>query len=837
MKSEKNTKSFSCKLPHAIGLSLLSLCMITALQNNGWADDDIQFNTDVLDVKDRGNIDLSQFSNKNYIMPGDYAFTVKINQNQIPEQKISIFNVGDSKKDTKVCFSPDLVSKLGFKDEYLKKMPIWHKQDCQDIQILEGVEVHPDLGTGVISISVPQAYLEYATENWVPTSLWDNGIPGVLADYNLNFLANKNNDEQETNNVSGNGTFGGNLGAWRARADWQANYDDQNDDNSTQKSWSWSRFYLYRPLPALKSKLTLGEDYLNSDMFDSFRFAGASLISDDNMLPPNLRGYAPEVTGIAHTNAKVTISQEGRVIYETQVAAGPFDIQDLSEAVSGTLDVHVQEQDGSVQNFKVNTASIPYLARPGSVRYKIYAGKPMDYDRHSEGDNFGSGEFSWGVTNGWSLYGGLLGSKDYSSEAVGIGRDLMVLGAIALDITHSDASLDNEQRQGQSYRLSYSKRFDETGSEVTFAGYRFSDKDFMSYSDFLDYISEDDDFMQSKEMYTMTFSQNIDSLGLSAYINYSHETYWNNPAEDRYNISLSRYFDVGKYKNINLSVNAYRNKFDGDNDDGLYISLSVPWGDTGTLSLDSSVNGQNNSNLLGYSDRFNNGDNYRVQAGASESGASFNGYYDHPGDMAEISTSLDYQGNQYQSAGVTLRGGMTATAHGAALHRSSKMGGTRMMVDAGEAADIPVQGYGSDVHTNMFGKAVVTDVSDYSKSILRLDLDHMPDNADASTSVEEDALTEGAIGYRKFNVVSGLKGMAVIRLSDGSYPPFGATVYNADKQEVGIVSDEGQIYLSGIRPGAKMQVEWNGSEQCSLSLPDKLEGGKNLESLFLPCQS
>lgn len=147
------------------------------------------------------------------------------------------------------------------------------------------------------------------------------------------------------------------------------------------------------------------------------------------MLPPNLRGYAPEVTGVAKTNAKVTISQQGRVIYETQVAAGPFAIQDLNNAVAGMLDVRVQEQDGSVQTFKVSTASIPYLTRPGSVRYKVFAGKPTSYDHSTEGDTFGSGEFSWGISNGWSLYGGAVSSNDYLSLAAGIGRDLMVLGA------------------------------------------------------------------------------------------------------------------------------------------------------------------------------------------------------------------------------------------------------------------------------------------------------------------------------------------------------------------------------------------------------------------------
>ncbi|WP_273876738.1 fimbria/pilus outer membrane usher protein, partial [Serratia marcescens] len=67
----------------------------------------------------------------------------------------------------------------------------------------------------------------------------------------------------------------------------------------TDKQFDWSRYYAYRAIPALRSRLTMGEDYLNSDIFDSLRFTGVSLRSDDSMLPPNLRGYAPEVTGVA----------------------------------------------------------------------------------------------------------------------------------------------------------------------------------------------------------------------------------------------------------------------------------------------------------------------------------------------------------------------------------------------------------------------------------------------------------------------------------------------------------------------------------------------------------
>ena len=83
-------------------------------------------------------------------------------------------------------------------------------------------------------------------------------------------------------------------------------------------------------------------------------------------------------------------------------------------------------------------------------------------------------------------------------------------------------------------------------------------------------------------------------------------------------------------------------------------------------------------------------------------------------------------------------------------------------------------------------------------------------------------LTEGAIGYRRFEVIAGEKAMAVIKLADGSEPPFGATVRNARQQETGIVNDGGSIYLSGIKAGESMTVHWEGAAQCTVQLPMSL---------------
>ncbi|HIF6626339.1 TPA: outer membrane usher protein [Serratia marcescens] len=821
----------------------LSVSVVLALGLIGWlpgaSAEDIQFNVDVLDVNDRKNIDLSQFSRSGYVMPGTYSMVIHVNKSDLPEQPVAFYAPDDDPRGSRVCVSRGLVEQLGLKAAMLTSLTWWHQDECLDEASLAGMEARGDLSSSALYLSIPQAYLEYTSEDWDPPSRWDEGIPGVLLDYNLNAQTqHQQQSGSSQHGLNGNGAAGANLGAWRLRADWQADLRYQSGE-STEKRLDWSRYYAYRALPALRAKLTLGEDYLDSGLFDSFRFGGVSLRSDDNMLPPNLRGYAPEVVGVAKSNARVTISQQGRVLYDTQVAAGPFRIQDLNDAVSGDLDVRVEEQDGSVQEFKMSTASIPYLTRPGSLRYKLAAGKPADMDHRYRGPLFTTGEFSWGVSNGWSLFGGALLGGDYSAAALGIGRDLMVLGALSFDVTQSRAKLpySGETLTGGSYRLSYSKSFDELDSQVTFAGYRFSEQNFMSMSEYLDARQYGQRVGNSKEMYTITYNQQLRDLGLSAYLNFSHQTYWDRPANDRYSLTMARYFDAGNLKNLSLSLSAYRNRYNESNDDGMYLSLSVPWGNSGTLSYNTTFDRRDNTHRAGYYDRIDDRSNYQLSAGGSRSGLSMSGYYNRDGDMARMSANASYQQDRYSAFGVSAQGGMTLTAEGGALHRSNMAGGTRLLLDTEGVAGVPVRGYGRAMATNRWGKAVVTDVNSYYRNKASIDLDKLGDNAEATRSVVQATLTEGAIGYRKFAVIAGEKAMAVIKLADGSEPPFGATVLNARKQETGIVNDGGSVYLSGIQAGERMTVRWNGAAQCEVQLPAPLPQGMLMTTLLLPCSS
>jgi outer membrane usher protein PapC len=821
------------------------------LPSTAMASGDIEFNTDVLDLSDRTNIDLSRFARSGFILPGTYSMVVQINNQAMAEQSVAFYPPDNDPKGSQACLSPALVDLLGLKVSSAAELKWWKGHDCLDIESLPGMEVSGDLATSTLNISVPQAYLEYSAINWDPPSRWDEGVPGLLIDYNMTVQSRYQKNDGTRNNFTGNGTVGANAGAWRLRADWQGRVEKGLDSGyGDPQQLEWSRYYAYRAVPALKARLTVGEDYLYSDLFDSFRYTGAALVSDASQLPPNLRGYAPEVVGVAKTNARVVISQKGRVLYETLVAAGPYRIQDLNDAVSGTLDVRVEEQDGSVHTFQIDTAGIPYLTRPGQVRYKLALGRPSDLQYGANGNFFGTGEFSWGVSNGWSLFGGAITDNNYRALSVGAGRDLLAFGAVSLDVTQSHASVWNQALSGKSYRLQYSKHFEQYDSQVTFAGYRFSEKNYLSMSEYLDASHyglngelggiENVEIIEgwkpigdSKSLYTVTLNKQFRDLGATVYASYNKQTYWGRPDTQRWNLSMSRYFNLGTVRNMSLSLNMYRSQEYAYKDSGMALTVSLPLGRSGTLSLDGSRTSGKESYATRYSDRLDERNSYQLSA--SDNATS--GYLSHIGDQADIDLSASTQQGNGRTLSASVRGGGTLTPYGAALHRTNAVGGTRLMIDSGGVPDVPVRGYGVSTRTNIFGKAVISDISSYQRTAASVDLESLPSNVEATQSVTQLTLTEGAIGYRSLEVIAGEKAMAVLRLPDGSSPPFGATVKNLKQQDTGIVNDGGAVYLSGIQAGEQMIVSWSGLEQCLLTLPVVLPADSLSDALQLRCQS
>lgn len=791
---------------------------------------DIEFNTSLLDVKDKASIESGAFKNAGFIVPGNYTMKLVVNNVLIGERKVRFYEL--SKSSSQLCLTAELVNDLGLKRSELERLLaipphfISNEQACYDPAALDGMVIKGEISKDTLTISIPQAYRDYVSDFWDPPSRWDEGENGALLDYGFNLQDNRSTQSKNTS-ASIYGVVGLNVGVWRLRSDWQARYQHHealSEKEHAQSEWDVSRVYAYRALPELGSKLLVGEQDLANSMFDGFKFSGASVVTDDNMLPPNLRGYSPEVVGIAKSNAKVVISQQGRVIYETQVASGPFRIQDISSAVSGTLDVLVEEQDGSVQKFQVNTAHIPYLSRPGAVRYKFNIGKVSSQLHELDGPVFASSEFSWGVSNGWSLLGGALLSDNYDALSIGIGRDLMQFGAISFDMTESRASLESGIKTGASYRINYSKNFEEHDSQVAFAGYRFSEQDFMNMNDFIVTQQLGDSYHGgAKEMYSVVLSKQFKAANMGAYINYTHQSYWSQVDNNRVSLSLSHYFDVMDWRGLTASLTAYHNERISSTDDGMYFSLSVPFGLNKHVSYNTSSIGGEVKNSVSFSEQFDERSSYSVTASESSAGESASGFYTHTGDKSTLMANASYQTDGSRAVGMSLHGGITMTGDGFALHRVGMMGGSRIMVDTDGIGGIPVHANGPVTFTDANGKAVVADVSSYYRQRTSIDVDQLSDEAEPiGTPVSMSTLTEGAIGYRHFDILSGSKRMLNLAKSDGSAVPFAAEVFNSKGQQLGMVGDGGMVYLVGLHDGEVVEARWGDGLHCHFYLPSPL---------------
>ncbi|WP_320723146.1 fimbria/pilus outer membrane usher protein [Enterobacter sp. 262D3] len=807
----------------------------------------VEFNTDVLDAADKSNIDISRFSRAGYIMPGHYQMQVMVNEQPISQSAMTVAFIEprdsvDTKPLPRACLSAEMVDKMALNPAAREKVTLWNNGQCADFSALKGVDIRPDPAASILHVNIPQALLEYTDATWLPPSRWDNGIPGLLLDYNLNGNVSKQTHGNTTQSLSYSGTVGANASAWRLRADYQGNLNKSSGSgHGTTSRSDWSRFYMYRAIPRLQAKLTLGENYINSAIFDSWRYTGATLESDDRMLPPKLRGYAPQVSGIADTNARVVISHQGRILYDSTVPAGAFTIQDIDSSVRGTLDVEVIEQNGRKKTFQVNTAYVPYLTRPGQIRYKLASGRSLSPQSHeNEGPVFAAGEASWGLTNSWSLYGGATIAGDYNALAIGAGHDMNQFGTLSLDATQSVSKPGGTfgTLSGKSWRASYSKRFDEVNTDINFAGYRFSEKDYMTMQQYLNARYRNDFRGRSKELYTSTINKNFTDLNLSVSLQYSYQTFWDRAADNYYTLSVNRYFDAFGFRNISAGLTASRSTFGGAPNDSLFLRLSLPWG-SGTASYTGNLSNDRYSQTVGYSDTLNDGlDSYSLNAGSTsggkyqDDGAQFNGYYSHRSPLANMSVNASYAQSQYSQMGISLSGGATITGKGAAIHAGGLNGSTRLLVDTDGIADVPVNG--GQVSTNRWGIGVVTDMSSYYRSSTSIDLNKLPDDIEATRSIVESTLTEGAIGYSVFEVRKGARLFAVLRQADGSHPPFGASVTNSKGNELGMIGDSGLAWLSGVVPGESLNVSWDGRAQCAVSIPHRITPE---QQLLLPCKA
>ncbi|MFM0203875.1 fimbrial biogenesis outer membrane usher protein [Paraburkholderia fungorum] len=818
----------------------------------------VQFDTTFLRTDPKQTVDVTRFARGNMVSAGVYSVDLWVNDVRVARQDVR-FVAASEGQSAHPCFSRPMLEKLGVDfakvgaDTGVKvaehasaaagaandthdaagaeAAPVSAQSDKTAVAAA-GADECVDLGATVpgatvdfnfeeqkLVLSVPQKYMRNAARGYVPPDMWQTGVNAGFVSYNANTYHTAGSGTQSTQSYLGLNA-GVNIGAWHFR----------HQSSLSQATGQGTHFdniatYLQHDVAALKSQVTVGDGYTTGDVFDSVQFRGAQIATDDRMLPESLRGYAPVVRGTAESNARVTVRQNGQVIYETSVSPGPFEINDLyATGYGGNLDVTVTEADGRTKTFTVPFASVAQSLRPGTTRFSVTAGELRNSTLETK-PNFAQFTLQRGLTNLVTAYGGAVAANGYVAADVGAALNTK-FGAFSADVTGAQTQIPNQSTmRGTSLRIGYSKFIDPTDTNIAVAAYRYSTAGFMNLSDAASVRDlamrggDTNSVYRQRNRFQLTVNQNLKDHG-TVFLSASSQQYWNHGGSDTF--YQAGYTNSFKYGTYSITAGRTRNS-DGSMSNQYMLSTTLPLGhsqhaplmSTNLSSSGGSTNLQANvSGSLGDSNQYsyNAYGTYGSGNGNSSANTGVSGAWRAPYAQMTASASAG-SGSSQVSAGVSG----TVVAHPGGVTLSQTVGDTFGIVEAPGAAGASVSS-APGVKLNSRGYAVVPYLTPYGMNTVDIDPKGTSTDVEFESTSEQAVPRLGSVVMIKYKTVSGRA--ALIRapqLGDKALP-FGVDVVDGNGHNVGVVAQDSRIFARGLEDKGSLFVKWGeaAAEQCRI---------------------
>lgn len=830
------------RLPTLLGFLLLSSPWI-ALANNAVDSPELvreqSGGYDTSLIRGAGHSDLSRIGKgQASVLPGTYDLDTIVNGDGVGRLKVELKSAPPS-SELQPCITLDMLQRIGLARRYLDALVEQGAAECVNLQLLDAQAVAAlELEQLRLTLSIPQMYLEQARRGYVDSSYWDRGVNAGFVNYQANARHDLRHGEGQSSFFLGLSN-GLNLGGWRLRNESSLM---RNQHQSTK--FSSNRSFVQRDVMALKSQASAGELYSNGQVFDSVRFQGVQLSSDEGMLADSERGYAPVVRGVAETNATVEVRQNGYMLSSTQVPPGPFLLKDIYPSGSnGDLEVTIIEANGSRRVYLQPFSALPLMVRKGYLRYSTEIGRYKSNNKELDTPVFASMSGTYGLTEDLSVTSGAQVAENFQALNLGLGGNTPI-GAISVDITQSFSRQQGRTLTGQSIRGLFAKTLTHTNTTVTLAAYRYSTSGYRTLDGHVRDLYNLHHAYTVASMYSRArFDLNItQSLGQNErygnfYLNAQRESFWNGETSSSV---TAGYGNTWRNISYNLSLSHTRNLYglNRRKDNILMLTLSVPLGKNGGAprmsasydhtedggAMSASVYGQmpehENVNLSAQMTRTRN---HRV-SGSAGLGAEL--------PAVALGASLG-AGDHYLSTSLNARGAIVAHAGGLNFSRDVGDGFALVQVDG-------VQGVGLGnglARTAANGYAVYPTTQPYRFNTIRLD------SGSLGADVELDSLTRTVVPHRGAIVKAEFKGFTgrrvQLRLSDaqGQRLPLGAEVLDAAGKSLGLVDHHGQALVLVAEDKGELQITWGEGQQCqaSYALPER-DPKRYYDKLDLTCR-
>jgi len=796
----------------------------------------VRFNNGFM-VGNLAGMDLTAFDNESVTKPGNYHVDVSINGRSIGIKKVKYVTVAGP-GDIQPCLTREYVYQFDIDTSKLRAG--WDQDECILLsKLIPSASFKYDSDEETLLFSIPQVSLLNNPEGYVNPELWDNGVPSLAVNYSLSATNMRSNDHTSDDYYYGNAISSLKLGAWRFYT-----YDSvTKDDNSTQ--WDHISSYVQRAIAPLKADMKAGDINTRGELFNTVSLRGITLETDERMLPDSLRGYAPVVRGVADTNAKITIRQNGNILKELTVPPGEFEITDLyATGYGGDLEVTITEATGQVRTFITPYSSVPMLLRPGQSRFSTTVGEVRN-DSLRNKPLVLEGTYQYGLNNQVTAYTGFQTTDDneYSSLMAGAAINTPI-GALGADITRSFTSFEKDDQEScdsfcdMSLKLSLAKFFNDTGTNLSLAGYRYSSKDYYSLSDALltAQALEDDDGkylpINYRDKVEINISQDlIDGWGniyLSGYYGRAWDSVTEKNNASSYQFGYSNSWRAMSY-NINVSKTIDE---DGNTDDAIYLSMSVPFG-----TMHSKVPKLNAS--VSYSDQDSSIRTSLNGTAGEYNQMSYGGWVNYVQDhQTNAGINLGYSGSAMQgnvgysqtetSFMTTMNASGGIVMHEGGVNYTSALSDTFGIIEAKGAK-------GSHVYPDMTsevsenGYAIISSLNPYQYNEVYLDTK----GADADVEVEDTRAslvpTAGASVRLNFKTKNNVTKFLVLKDKQGSVIPYGAIIKDRNENNLGIVGQGGRAMISQPEDNVdqKLIVTWSkksGAHTCLIKyVPDEKE--------------
>lgn len=769
-------------------------------------------------------VDLSLF-NEGVQLPGIYNVNILLNGDQVDSQDVKFSVRREAGHSTLYpCLSVEQLSSYGVRTEDFAALG--DSSGCANLAGLPGASYDFLFSEQQLQLSVPQIHLRPSGRGLAPRVLWNDGIPAFL----MNYTANSNHTESK-GGVNQDSTFvqmipGLNLGAWRLR-----NNSNWQKQGAHSGRWQTTQTYAERGLYDQKNTLSLGDRISADSVFDSIPFRGVMLASDELMVPYTERAYTPVVRGIARTQARVEVRQNGYTLYSTTVAPGAFALSDFSLAGSsgGDLEVQVHETDGTVQVFRVPYQMPPLALKERYLSYSLLAGRYRPAHRGVDETLVGQASLMYGLPHDLTVYGGAQAANHYQSAALGLGASLGDWGATSLDIVGSRAQLrGHDQKEGAAWRLRYNKTVTPTNTTLSLTGYRHATQGFATLEETLNSYGsaggdQPDWFTRYRSRMRSTtsaaVSQNMDRAG-NLGLNYSRSDYWHRGVKDT---SYGMSYGIGLLADISATLSHSRvTSLAGSsrNEQMTSLWLSVPLNSLTDNKMmatyQASMSSARETHSAGLSgDALDRRLNWDVSQGvvrqqeipivnSTYGSARWKGAYGEVGGMYSHSSGQ-------RSMAAEIAGGMVLHRNGLTL--GQPFGGSVALIAAQGADGVPVYSM-PGVKTDFRGYALHSSLTPYQENVVSLDPLGLPDNVEITQTDIRVVPTNGAVVPANFGTRSGRRGLMTLLRTDGTPVPFGSlvTVVGAEGN-AGVVGSGGEVYLTGLPERGALQVKWK-QGQC-----------------------